>query len=125
MHKGNVVHLSKEKLERRNWQIGQYININLLNEEGLVKLTAIAKIQCDAHLPTDLIYGNIYEWSIEITNCLVELIEANENEISMHQQKEHLREKQALADKKQILERCKKSDQTIPIRLVAGGLDDA
>jgi NADH-quinone oxidoreductase subunit G len=124
MHKGNQVYLSKESLGQRNWQVGQFVNINVLTHDGFVKRTSVAQLYCDEHLPDDLVYGHILAWSHQENNCQVELVEANEKEISAYQQQENQREKAALQEKKQIQRRCNTSDQMIPIRLVAGGLDD-
>ena len=78
-------------------------------------------------LQQHFVYGQLFELGAttsKTSHFTVQLSAADSQQVAQHQRLEIARYEQAKASKQANLERLKASDQYIPIRLVAGGLDD-
>ena len=89
----------------------------------------IAKVAVLDNLPETLAFGNFALQTLHLHNetlaQTLALIPANEQEVAIYLSSHNAEISAAEASKKMVLERLIKSDQTIPIRLVSGGLNDA
>lgn len=131
MFKGNQLSISSHCADEQGWKEGQYLKLifTSFSSENEISHSFLAILHCDDNLPDNLVNGNIFglplhETNFRLSDNHLKISEPDEQEIAQHQQDESLRYQQAEIDKKESLERLKVTDQTIPIRLVAGGLDD-
>jgi len=126
MKNANSVFMSEKMIEQNNWQQGQWLAVkisldNLSNEEAVA---TIAQVNCDDRITDDLVYGDM-DLPIGTKVSRVEFSVATEQQKQDYQQVFNHAQQEALDQKALILKRLKVQDQTIPIRLVSGGLDDA
>jgi len=117
--KSPTLYLSKEFAESQGWSQGQWLKIFFDNKNCL------AQLKLDNNLPNNLMYGDINELVHHKTGIIVNLTEATQPDIIEQQKSRIYRYDQAKVSQKNILKQLKESDQHIPIRFVAGGLDDA
>jgi len=116
--KNPTVHLPAEFAESQGWSQGQWLKV--MTEST----STFAQLKCDKNLPEHLIYGDITDFIHEASGLAVTLVEASEQEVIQQQESRHNSYQQAKADQRNNLKRLKILDQHIPIRFVAGGLDD-
>jgi len=119
LEKNPTLYLSTEFSESQGWSQGQWLKVTADN------MNCIAQLKCDARLPKNLVYGDIYDFINNKSGITVKLSEATEPEVIQQQESRINGYQLAKENQKNILERLKISDQHIPIRFVAGGLDDA
>ena len=122
LHKANVISLSAQCVTDHEWQNGKYLQLsfNVAGEE----LSTLAILQTVERMPNSLAFGQIAELSAKQTNVRLSISLPDQKAIIAHQKKELTRLEQAKVNKANILAQLKINDQTIPIRLVSGGLDD-
>jgi len=122
LHKRNIISVSVQSASENEWQNGQYLKLSF-NVEG-EELSILATLQTVEYIPKDLAFGQIVELSTKHSNLSLSISLPDKADIAQHQQKEIIRIEQAKVSKANILTQLKINDQTIPIRLVSGGLDD-
>lgn len=122
LHKANIISLSAEYVAEQHWQNGQYLMLSFViaNE----KISTLAILQTVTTIPAGLAFGQIKELSAKQSNLSLSLSLPTKEQVTVHKQKEGDRLEQAKVSKANILAQLKINDQTIPIRLVSGGLDD-
>jgi NADH-quinone oxidoreductase subunit G len=124
----NQVFINNEIAERMNVKHQQWCKVvfSATNEKmQLASQTVISQVMVLSGLPTSLVYGN-FPLCQSLTHQLeMKVTPAGAQEITDYLSRYHDDILAAEASKKSLLERLKKNDQTIPIRLVSGGLNDA
>jgi len=131
---GNSLSVSPHYAKQQGWQTGQYVKVIISADDSNIEQIKdgnlpfqLATLNINNQLADNLVNANIFELANHLTNLSqrqVKITEAETQEIAHHQQSEQARSEQAELEKKQVLERLKIGDQTIPIRLVSGGLED-
>jgi len=128
MKNANSLFISTKRMSENGWQQGQWLALELtlanqVDGSTSSSLTTIAQVNLDERISDEHIYGDI---DLPL-GCLIEkysLQVATDEQKQDYQDKFNQRQQQALDVKEQTLVRLKAQDQMIPIRLVAGGLDD-
>lgn len=126
LNETNKVYLSAEGANEHHWHQGQWLAIipNSTNDENTSGETLFAQLIIDSSLPNTLAYGSFNE--VGNTSISAENIRgAKKLEVERYLAEFATSKETAEIDKQQTLERLKIQDQTVPIRFVAGGLDDA
>ncbi len=116
--KNPTVHLPAEFAESQGWSQGQWLKV--MTESTIT----FAQLKYDKNLPEYLVYGDITDFIHETSGLAVTLVDASEQEVIQQQESRHNSYQQAKASQRNNLKRLKILDQHIPIRFVAGGLDD-
>ena len=138
LSEGSQLTVSSRYADEHDWQPGQFIAFTLTlaaaekrlsgNEASLCEqektFSGIAQLWCCDEFPENLVTGNIFGLGVDITNIDIAIFDAEPEAIALHQQTEQVRYQEAKSDKESILKRLKAADQSIPIRMIAGGLDD-
>ncbi|WP_281556696.1 NADH-quinone oxidoreductase subunit NuoG [Thalassomonas sp. RHCl1] len=121
---GNQLIVASDYAREQSWQPGDYVafSFSLPGEEHARQ--GIARLLCHDELPAHLVAGNLLAPGRSSGEGVIRLSPAQASDITLYQQAEQERLAQAKADKTALLERLKRADQTIPIRMVAGGLED-
>jgi NADH-quinone oxidoreductase subunit G len=119
LEKNPTLYVSTAFAESQGWSQGQWLKVIT------GKINCLAQLKIDENLPKYLAYGDINDFIHDRTGLTINLIEATEPEIIQQQENRIKCYQQAKANQKNILKQLKISDQHIPIRFVAGGLDDA
>ncbi len=114
-----TIYLSNTSAERKGWNNGQWLKIITENE------TVIGRLRCDDNLPDHLAYGDINELAYKNTGVSIELGEANHSDVLQQQESRLGLYQQAKDSQQKVLQQLKEFDQHIPIRFIAGGLDEA
>jgi len=117
--KSPTLYLSMRFAESQGWSQGQWLKIIADDKR------CFAQLKLDENLPDNLIYGDINELVHEKKGVFVKLTEATQPDIMQQQEGKINQYQQAKINQSTILKQLKESDQHIPIRFVAGGLDDA
>ena len=110
--------------QEQSWQPGELIAYSLNLPGTDEPLQGIARLLCHDDMPAHLVAGNILVPGAAPGTGEIQLSSAQPLEVSMYQQDQQARILQAKADKSALLARLKAADQTIPIRMVVGGLED-
>lgn len=110
--------LSKKLAERKGWNNGQWLKIITENEN------IIGRLNYDENLPEHLAYGDINELANKNTGINIKLAEAINVDVVEQQNNRQRLYQQAKDSQKKVLQQLKSFDQHIPIRFVAGGLDE-
>jgi len=114
-----TIYLSNTSAERQGWGNGQWLKIITEN------VTHIGRLRCDENLPDHLAYGDINELANKNTGVSITLAEAKQSEVLLQQENRQGLYQQAKDSQEKVLQGLKELDQHIPIRFVAGGLDEA
>ena len=114
-----TIYLSSTSAERQGWNNGQWLKIITEDE------TVIGRLRCDEHLPDHLAYGDINELTNRNTGVCITLAEAKQSDVLLQLENRQDLYQQAKDSQQKVLQQLKKFDQHIPIRFVAGGLDEA
>jgi NADH-quinone oxidoreductase subunit G len=114
-----TIYLSNASAERQGWGNGQWLKIITENE------TVIGRLRCDENLPDHLAYGDINELANKNTGVSITLVEAANSDVLSQQENRQGLYQQAKNSQEKVLKQLKEFDQHIPIRFVAGGLDEA
>jgi len=114
-----TIYLSNTSAELQGWDNGQWLKIITENE------TYIGRLRCDEHLPDHLAYGDVNELTNKNTGVSISLVEAKHSDVLQQQEIRQSLYQQAKDSQDKVLQQLKAFDQHIPIRFVAGGLDDA
>ena len=104
--------------ERKGWNNGQWLKIITENEN------IIGRLNYDENLPEHLAYGDINELANKNTGINIKLAEAINVDVVEQQNNRQRFYQQAKDSQKKVLQQLKSFDQHIPIRFVAGGLDE-
>ncbi len=134
MKKANKIFVSSEMADKSAWQQGQWLYITLSLSAQYPDITnnsqtktnlmhTLAQLSIDHRIDDELVYGDLdLPLGHMVDDYQVQL--ATIEQIHSYQQTFNQAQQQALDTKAEILARLKRQDQTIPIRLVSGGLDD-
>ena len=120
----NAVVISKSMAEDNHWVAGQWLSASLLDDHENQILNTITQVFIDERISDDLIYGE-FDCSANHQVKDISLSTATDEQVIDYQNRLEQQKQAAKSQQQQILVRLKQQDQYIPIRLVAGGLDDA
>ncbi len=122
LHQTNTISLSEKYLDEQGWQEGQYLALSFELADDVISTLAIVTLV--ENMPKGLAFAQVFELTARQTNLNLIVTLPSQASITQHQEKELARLNQAKIDKVNVLQQLKINDQCIPIRLVAGGLDD-
>jgi NADH-quinone oxidoreductase subunit G len=114
-----TIYLSIAVAERQGWGNGQWLKVITENE------TIIGRLKCNGNLPENLAYGDINELANKNAGVSITLAEAKQSDVLLQQENRQDLYQQAKNSQEKVLKQLKEFDQHIPIRFVAGGLDEA
>ena len=121
---GRQLSVASSYARKQNWQPGDFVTFSFSLPGEDSQEQGIARLLCHDELPPHLVAGNILVPGASVGTGEIRLSAADPQEADLYRQAEESRLAQAKADKSALLERLKSADQTIPIRMVAGGLED-
>jgi NADH-quinone oxidoreductase subunit G len=120
-----ISNVTAEKMGVKSRQWCKVVFSATNEQKQLVSQTVIGQVMVLANLPPSLIFGNF-----PLCQSLTHQLEMKITAAEAQEKTDHLSQFNddvlaAKASKEAVLERLKENDQTIPIRLVSGGLNDA
>ncbi|WDE03829.1 NADH-quinone oxidoreductase subunit NuoG [Thalassomonas viridans] len=124
LSKGLQLTVASSYAREHNWQPGEFVAFSFSLPGESEPRQGIARLLCHEQLPQDLVTGNILAPGTSAGAGEIRLASVDPREAEQYRQQEQSRLQQAKNDKRALLERLKAADQTIPIRMVAGGLED-
>ncbi|TWX56279.1 NADH-quinone oxidoreductase subunit NuoG [Colwellia hornerae] len=119
LEKNPTLYLSTEFVESQGWEPGQWLNVSADNK------SCFAQLKCNNELPQYLVYGNINDFVDHKSGLSIKLTEVSEADVIQYQKNRQTHYQHLKVIQQNTLKQLKISDQHIPIRFVAGGLDDA
>jgi NADH-quinone oxidoreductase subunit G len=127
LKQSNQLFISHDTAERMSVASRQWCKVvfSATNEKmQLASQTVISQVMVLAHLPSSLTFGN-FPLCQSLTHQLeMKITPAGAQEITDYLSRFNDGVLAAEVSKKAVLERLKENDQTIPIRLVSGGISD-
>jgi len=114
-----TIYLSSTLATQQGWNEGQWLKIISENE------SFIGRLSCDENLPKHLAYGDINEFANKNAGVSIKLSEAKQSDVVQQQKNRQSAYQSAKESQQKVLQQLKEFDQHIPIRFVAGGLDES
>lgn len=121
------IYINEDMAKQVGVQNGQWchVNFSLTNEKmQLISQSVISQVNIVNNLPNSLVFGNFALCQPLLSIVEMSITLASEQEISDYLVLFNHNILQAKKSKKAILAKLKEQDQTIPIRLFSGGLND-
>jgi|GEM_PF-218790 len=120
-----ISNVTAEKMGVKSRQWCKVVFSATNEQKQLVSQTVIGQVMVLANLPPSLVFGNF-----PLCQSLTHQLEMKITAAEAQEKTDHLSQFNddvlaAKASKEAVLKRLKENDQTIPIRLVSGGLNDA
>jgi len=123
MVQDNCLYVSPSYAKQQGWNKGQAVKVSFVAGSDISP--QIASLFYDENLSNNHVYGTLMGLEANINSVEISLSEATKDECIEYQQNFQDNTQAALDTKAAILEHLKSMDQSIPIRMVSGGLDDA
>ncbi|MDO6426587.1 NADH-quinone oxidoreductase subunit NuoG [Thalassotalea sp. 1_MG-2023] len=124
MVQANVLYVSKSYANKQQLAVKQWVKVSLSKKNQSTRQEVFAQLMIDDDLPVNHLYLQADELH-ENHWQLVSVTLADEQALEQWHKQVENRLKSAELEQKNTLTRLKEKDQTIPIRLVSGGLEDA